>query len=153
MFLDMIRCSQQTMPPNLVSVDSDNHGSGQISHVDEHCSQKVTGTSSEGNTEAPETSNKSKEKVCRDICNTVPSMEETESWLGDQTQHDRSLSYSGSHCEASGDGASTDPKRFQNHVRRQSTNSVSELRESETSDYYNSNNSKSHHDKRIARGG
>ena len=102
-FLDMIRCSQQTTPPNPVSADSDNHGSSQISYVDEHCSQKATGTSSEGNTEAPETSNKSKEKVCRDICNTVPSMEETESWLGDQTQHDRSLSYSGSHCEASGD--------------------------------------------------
>ncbi|XP_057476356.1 FIP1[III]-like protein [Actinidia eriantha] len=147
------RCSQQTMSPNLVSVDLDNHGSGQISHVDEHCSQKITGTSSEGNTEAPETSNKSKEKVCRDICNTVPSMEETESLLGDQTQYDRSLSYSGGHCEASGDGASTDTERFQNHVRRQSTNSVSELRESVTSDYYNSHNSKSHHDRRITCGG
>ncbi|CAL5415339.1 unnamed protein product [Camellia sinensis] len=135
------RCSQVTNPSNPVSVDSDIHGSDQISDVNGHFHRKVTGSSSVGNAEAMETSNSTKEKVCRDTCNAAPYMGETESLLGEQTQ---SSSYSGSHCEASGDDASTDPERFQNNLRRQSPNSVTELKELATCDYYHPNDSKNH---------
>ncbi|CAL5413027.1 unnamed protein product [Camellia sinensis] len=135
------RCSQVTNPSNPVSVDSDIHGSDQISDVNGHFHRKVTGSSSVGNAEAMETSNNTKEKVCRDTCNAAPYMGETESLLGEQTQ---SSSYSGSHCEASGDDASTDPERFQNNLKRQSPNSVTELKELATCDYYHPNDSKNH---------
>ncbi|KAI8003366.1 FIP1[V]-like protein [Camellia lanceoleosa] len=135
------RCSQVTNPSNRVSVDSDIHGSDQISDVNGHFHRKVTGSSSVGNAEAMETSNNTKEKVCRDTCNAAPYMGETESLLGEQTQ---SSSYSGSHCEASGDDASTDPERFQNNLRQQSPNSVTELKELATCDYYHPNDSKNH---------
>lgn len=54
----MIRYSQLSTPSNPVLVDFDNHASGQTSvDVDDGChDQKVTGSSSEGQAEAMETS-------------------------------------------------------------------------------------------------
>ncbi|KAE9455115.1 hypothetical protein C3L33_12980, partial [Rhododendron williamsianum] len=141
------RYPQLSTPSNSMLVDFDNHASGQISDVDGCRSRKVTGSSSEGQAEAMETSNNTNEKVCSETYNAALSFGETDSLLGDQTQQELSSSISGSHVEASGNFASVDPERVQNHLWKESPNSVEELHESLTSDYHQSIKSKSHQDK------
>lgn len=143
----VIRYPQLSTPSNSMLVDFDNHASGQISDVDGCRSRKVTGSSSEGQAEAMETSNNTNEKVCSETYNAALSFGETDSLLGDQTQQELSSSISGSHVEASGNFASVDPERVQNHLWKESPNSVEELHESLTSDYHQSIKFKSHQDK------
>ncbi|KAI8561829.1 hypothetical protein RHMOL_Rhmol04G0372000 [Rhododendron molle] len=141
------RYPQLSTPSNSMLVDFDNHASGQISDVDGCRDRKVTGSSSEGQAEAMETSNNTNEKVCSETYNAALSFGETDSLLGDQTQQELSSSISGSHVEASGNFASVDPERVQNHLWKESPDSVEELHESLTSDYRQSIKSKSHQDK------
>lgn len=145
----MIRYSQLSTPSNPVLVDFDNHASGQTSDVDvDGChDQKVTGSSSEGQAEAMETSINTNEKVCSETCNAALSLGETDSLLGEEIQQETSSSISASHVEALGNFASAYPERVKNHPRKHSPKSVDELHESLTSDCYQSIKSKSHQSK------
>lgn len=139
----VIRYPQLSTPSNSVLVDFNYHASGQISDGDGCHDQKVMGSSSGGQAEAMETSNIATENVCSETYNAALSFGETDSLLGDQTQQEASSSMSGSLVEASGNIASVDPKRVENHTRKESPYSVNELHESLTSDYYQSIKSKS----------
>uniref|UniRef100_A0A5B6ZIG5 Putative FIP1[III]-like protein n=1 Tax=Davidia involucrata TaxID=16924 RepID=A0A5B6ZIG5_DAVIN len=127
-----------------MSMDSDDHESGHISNVDRHHHHKVTICTSEGDVEAMETSNNTREEVGREMCNTAPSIMEIESSLAEQSQCYPSSSSSGSHCEAFSDGACIDPEKNCDDLRRPSPNSVSELQKSVTSDHYYPKDSKRH---------
>ncbi|XAR56996.1 hypothetical protein NMG60_11024991 [Bertholletia excelsa] len=139
------RCSHLTPPFNQLSADLDNHGSREISEADGICQQKVSGSGSDVSAEAIVTLSYTKGSVSIDTSSTGPSMGETESVLGERTEYEQSPYYSVSQCKVSGDSDSTGPEIVQNHLRKQSPNSVTELWESVASDCHQSNDSKSHH--------
>ncbi|XP_059646454.1 FIP1[III]-like protein [Cornus florida] len=128
-------CSQQTTASDPVSMDSDDHGSGHISDVNRHHHQKVTICSSEEDAEAKETSNNTRERFGKDICN--------ESALAKQSQRCPSSS-SGNHSETPLDRGYIDPGKVHNNLRKSSSNSVTELQKSITSDRYHIKDSKTH---------
>ncbi|KAA8527369.1 hypothetical protein F0562_034916 [Nyssa sinensis] len=136
------RCSQSTTASNPVSMDSDDHGSGHISDVDRHHHKKLTVCTSERDPEAVETSNTTREGVGREMCKSA--IMEIESSLAERSHHCLNSFSSGSHCEAPSDGAYIDPEKISNDLGRPSPNSVTELRESVTSDHYHSKDSKRH---------
>ncbi|CAK9145660.1 unnamed protein product [Ilex paraguariensis] len=137
------RGPQQARPSNSMCKDSDNHERVQISD-DGHSHLEVVICESEATAETMETSNNTNKRVGRKKCNTVPSIAGTQFSNGEHSPHSPSSSCSGSHSESFRSGTFIDPGKAHNHVRRQLSNSVSEIQESVASDYYQSKDSKSH---------
>lgn len=139
------RCSQQTTACECVSTDSDNNESAQISDVDVHHYREVAFRDLEIMAETIETSKNAKEKVGRNTCITAPSILGTKLSQGKHSQHKPNPSCYATNREASRNGAYVDTEKYHNHRKKTSPNSVTELRESVTSDsYYHSRDSRSH---------
>ncbi|KAF8387644.1 hypothetical protein HHK36_026297 [Tetracentron sinense] len=143
----LARCSRPTGASNVIFGDPVCQRNEQISDVDGHHHQKVKEHASEKNTEAMDIVKQTKEEVGKNPSKEEPCILEAESSHGNQIQHSSSSSDLDSHWEASKAGVDMDAEETQKPARRPSSNSVTELRESITSDYYHSKDSESHHSK------
>ncbi|XP_057959226.1 FIP1[III]-like protein [Malania oleifera] len=130
------RCSQSAAASNIVAEESGNCGNDQIFDAEcRHCQNKNLHTS-DGNAEVVETLNSMKEEVARATCNTNSCIMETESSLGDEIQQSPCSSNLGSQSDASEHCVHADPEDTRNSIERPSSNSVIDLQDSVSSDYY-----------------
>ena len=141
-FSYMIRSSKLLTTSNPVSMDSDDVGNGKIPDNDTHCSQNINVHVPEGITEVVDALNTPNQKVGRNTCNTDPCMMETELSLDERVSQSPASSCHGSHSETSQDGGYIDPEKNQNARRKPSSNLLTNLPESTTTEYCLRKNSK-----------